>query len=181
LVAEPLADPAVRAATPPDAAAIADVAIRSWREGYRGIVPDRIDPERAWDPTGIAARLEGASEHPSTTLVAELDGRIAGFVVYGPCRDRDAPARTGEVWALYVDPDRWRRGVGRRLVAAAVDTLVANRYAEVTVWTLAESERNLRFYEALGFRRDGATQRRESFGSPLEVRLRITLRSGVER
>ncbi|MGH2953289.1 MAG: GNAT family N-acetyltransferase [Solirubrobacterales bacterium] len=168
----------VRPATAADAAAIAAVAVRSWREGYRGIVPERIDPVRAWDPAGIAARLEAPGEHPSSTLVAEVGGRITGFVVLGACRDSDVASAAGEVWALYVDPDHWRRGVGRQLVEAALDGLAAAGHAEATVWTLGESERNLRFYEALGFRRDGATQRRESFGSPLEVRLRTGLLQG---
>jgi hypothetical protein len=43
------------------------------------------------------------------------------------------------------------------------------------VWTLAESPRNLAFYESLGFARDGGRQRRPSFGSPLEVRFRMAL------
>jgi GNAT superfamily N-acetyltransferase len=166
---------AVRPASAADAAAIADVAVRSWRAGFRGIVPDRIDPERAWDADGIAARLEAPGECSSVTLVAEVDERIAGFVVLGPSRDDDASVRVGEVWALYVDPDHWRRGLGRRLVQASLHSLGASGYGEATAWTLGASQRNLRFYEALGFSRDGAVQRRRSFGSPLEVRLRIEL------
>jgi ribosomal protein S18 acetylase RimI-like enzyme len=169
-----LAQASVRAASPRDAAAIADVAIRSWREGYRGIVPERIDPERAWDPARLAERLEAPGDS-SVTLVAEVGDRIAGFLVFGAARDDDAHARAGEIWALYVDPDHWRRGIGRHLVEASLRSLAASGYAEATVWTLGASRRNLLFYEALGFRRDGATQRRRSFGSPLEVRLRIDL------
>jgi GNAT superfamily N-acetyltransferase len=149
--------------------------VRSWRAGFRGIVPERIDPERAWDANGIAARLDARADRQSVTLVAEVGDRIAGFAVLGPCRDDDAQATAGEVWALYVDPDRWRCGIGRRLVETSLRSLAASGYAEATVWTLGASRRNLRFYESLGFRRDGAVQRRRSFGSPLEVRLRREL------
>jgi GNAT superfamily N-acetyltransferase len=107
--------------------------------------------------------------------VAEVAGRLAGFVLHGPSRDDDAAATTGEIWALYVDPDRWRAGVGRALVDAALDDLRRRGFRESSVWTLAESPRNLRFYEALGFELDGAQQRRESFGAPIEVRLRRPL------
>lgn len=169
------AEASVRAASAADAEAIADVAVRSWRAGFRGIVPDRIDPERAWDADGIAARLRDRRDRQSVTLVAEIGHRVAGFVVLGPSRDDDAPAAAGEVWALYVDPDQWRRGVGRRLVQTSLRSLAASGYTEVTVWTLGASRRNLRFYESFGFRRDGAVQRRKSFGSPLEVRLRLEL------
>jgi GNAT superfamily N-acetyltransferase len=162
----------VREGEPGDAHLLAGLAARSWREGFRGIVPDEIDPERAWRPDRLEARLEGRVDDGAAILVAELDGAIAGFVLHGPCRDDDAEAKTAEIWALYVDPCRWRAGVGRALVDAALDDLRRGGFAESTVWTLADSPRNLRFYEALGFELDGAQQRRESFGAPLEVRLR---------
>lgn len=170
------ARPRVRRGEHTDAQAISDLATRSWREGFRGIVPEEISPERAWRPGRIEARLEGRADDNARTLVAELDGVVYGFILYGPCRDEDV-ADAGEVWALYVDPDHWRGGVGRALVDASLAELGNQGFGEVSVWTLAESPRNLRFYEALGFELDGATQRRESFGAPLEVRLRCVLQS----
>jgi GNAT superfamily N-acetyltransferase len=79
------------------------------------------------------------------------------------------------VVALYVHPDHWRAGIGRRLVIAALGRLAGAGLGQAIVWTLSESPRNLAFYESLGFRRDGGEQRRESFGSPLEVRFRMSL------
>ena len=98
-------------------------------------------------------------------------------MLFGPSKDPGAPPREGEIVALYVHPDHWRAGIGSALVGSALDTL-APANDEVIVWTLAESPRNLAFYAALGFRRDGGTQRRPSFGSPLEVRFRIGLAAG---
>jgi GNAT superfamily N-acetyltransferase len=165
----------VRRALPLDAEEVSQLAVRSWREGFRGIVPDEIDPERAWRPDRIEARLEGRVDDGAAILVGERGGEVAGFVLHGPCRDDDARPTTGEIWALYVDPDHWRAGVGRALVDAALGDLRGSGHSEATVWTLADSPRNLRFYEALGFELDGAQQRRESFGAPLEVRLRRPL------
>jgi GNAT superfamily N-acetyltransferase len=164
----------VRRARPADAETLAGIAVPSWREGFRGIVPEEIDPRRAWRPERLAERLRD-SRSETTILLAERAGRPAGFVVFGPSRDDDAAATVGEVWALYVHPREWRRGVGRALVERALAGLRAADYREVTVWTLAESPRNLGFYEALEFRRDGAEQHRPSFGSPLEVRFRRPL------
>lgn len=166
---------AVRTATSRDAAAIAEIGVRSWREGFRGIVPDEIDPERGWNVDRVAERLETAGERSTTTLVAEDRGEVRGFVVYGSSRDLGAASTSGEVWVLYVDPDDWRSGVGRSLVEAAIAGLAAAGFEQASVWTLGESARNLVFYEALGFRRDGATQRRATFGETLEVRLRRPL------
>jgi GNAT superfamily N-acetyltransferase len=154
---------------------LAETAIAAWREGFRGIVPDEVDPQKAWRPERIAERLRGVNHDGSEILAAELDGRICGLVLIGPHRAADAPSNEGEIIALYVHPSRWRQGVGRALVAAALERLAGWGYTEAVVWTLAESRRNLDFYAALGFHRDGASQRRPSFGSPLEFRFRIAL------
>ena len=79
--------------------------------------------------------------------------------------------------ALYVHPSRWRRGIGRALVAGAVSELIAAGHQQAIVWTLADSPRNIAFYESLGFVLDGGTQRRPAFAETLEVRLRATLPS----
>jgi GNAT superfamily N-acetyltransferase len=164
----------IRAAEPADVDALAETAIAAWEEGFRGIVPERVDPRAAWRPERIAERLAGSAAD-GAILAAEVDGEVRGLILYGPSRDRHAGPREGEVVALYVHPDNWRSGVGRALVAAALDALAAAGHYEAIVWTLAESPRNLAFYESLGFARDGGRQRRPSFGSPLEVRFRMAL------
>lgn len=154
---------------------LAETAIAAWREGFRGIVPEEVDPAKAWRPDRIAERLRGVNHDGSEILAAEAGDRIRGLALIGPHRATDAAAGEAEIIALYVHPDCWRQGVGRALVAAALDRLGDWGYTEAVVWTLAASPRNLAFYEALGFHRDGASQRRPSFGSPLEFRFRIAL------
>jgi GNAT superfamily N-acetyltransferase len=168
----------VRAARPADVEALSETAIAAWEEGFRGIVPERVDPRAAWRPERIAERLAGRPADGSAILAAEVDGEVRGLVLYGPSRDRRPPPTEGEIVALYVHPDHWRGGIGRALVAAALEALAAGGHSEAIVWTLAESPRNLAFYDSLGFMRDGGTQRRPSFGSPLEVRFRIALTGG---
>ena len=169
----------VRAAQDADAEAIAAVGVDSWREGFRGLVPDHVSAEQAWSVEQVRRRLSTRDSDRRRVLVSETDGRVSGFVVVGPSRDAGAAAAVGEVMALFVDPTVWRRGVGRSLVEASLASLAADGFDAVTVWTLAESDRDVAFYEALGFRRDGATQRRESLGGPPEVRLgRPVRRSG---
>jgi GNAT superfamily N-acetyltransferase len=165
---------AVRAATPEDANAIVEVALRAWEEGFRGIVPPEIDAERAWNRDRVSARL-AQPERETGHLVAELDGRVMGYLVLGPSRDRDAPPRVWEIWALYVHPEAWRRGLGRALIAHALAELREAGCDTVTLWTLAESASARAFYEACGFVHDGALQRREALGNPVEVRYRRSL------
>jgi GNAT superfamily N-acetyltransferase len=150
---------AVRSATPQDAGSIVEVALRAWEEGFRGIVPAEIDAAHAWNRDRVSARL-----------AERLDGRVMGYLVFGPTRDRDAPRRAGEIWALYVHPEVWRRGLGRALVRYATGELREAGCDVVTLWTLAESPSARAFYEACGFVHDGATQRREALGNAVEVR-----------
>ena len=158
-----------------EAEALSETAIAAWRDGFRGIVPEEVDPRRPWRPARIAERLRGTSNDGSELLAAELEGQVCGLALIGPHREAGVPRYEGEIIALYVHPAHWRQGVGRALVEAALERLGQWGYTEAVVWTLAESPRNLAFYEALGFHRDGATQRRPSFGNPLEVRFRIAL------
>jgi GNAT superfamily N-acetyltransferase len=164
----------IRLARPEDVDALAETAIAAWREGFRGIVPEHVDPERAWRPERLAERLRG-SEDGSFILAAEIEGRVRGLLLLGPSRDAGAGPAEGEIVALYVHPEHWREGAGRAMVSEALDRFARLGYREAIVWTLAESPRNLAFYESLGFALDGGTQRRPSFGSPLEVRFRIAL------
>jgi ribosomal-protein-alanine acetyltransferase len=63
----------------------------------------RSSPEAVlWEPQGYLAY---------DCLVAELDGRVVGFVV---CRILDD--KEGEVLSLVVDPPFRRRGIGKRLM-----------------------------------------------------------------
>jgi GNAT superfamily N-acetyltransferase len=120
----------------------------------------------------VRARL--ASSEVSL-LVADDDGGLAGFTACGVSRDPDAVPEVGEVWSFFVAADRWRAGVGRALMAAALDDLRLRGYAEATVWSFDANERANAFYEAQGFARDGATRTEEVWANLLEVRYRRVL------
>jgi len=58
------------------------------------------------------------------------------IVVAGrPAREVDLGPAAYEVRACYVDPDRWRTGVGRRLLAALIDRLDSGRQWRVNTHT----------------------------------------------
>ncbi|MBK5250869.1 MAG: GNAT family N-acetyltransferase, partial [Actinomycetales bacterium] len=51
-------------------------------------------------------------------------GELLGYVKPGPTRDDDADGPgLGEIYALYVHPDRWSRGAGHALMSAAIERL----------------------------------------------------------
>lgn len=162
----------VRVAEPHDAAAIAEVHVRSWRSAYAGLVP--TEHLSALD---VAARTAtwrehlGLSDRRAGTWVAEVDGEITGFVATGPSRDEDAERGTSEVYAIYLDPGTWGTGVARDLLRTALGAMPPG--TPVTLWTLADNERSRHFYRRHGFSPDG-TERFEDVGGVdlLQVRYR---------
>jgi ribosomal protein S18 acetylase RimI-like enzyme len=156
-----------------DAEAIARIHVRSWQAAYRGLIPDdvldglsvqrRTEMWRGW--------LTGASR--LAVWVAEQEGgRIAGFVSAGPSEDE----AVAEIQAIYVEPDRFGRGIGRALLSRAVDELRAGGHAEVVLWVLDGNDRARRLYERTGWRADGGTKVEVMEGVDLsQMRYRLEL------
>jgi ribosomal protein S18 acetylase RimI-like enzyme len=162
----------VRSARSDDLDDIVEIGLRSWEEGYRGVVPQGLVP----DAGGLRARIrERIDERTPSIAVGVLDERVRGWITFGGSRDADARPSVGEIWALNVHPDAWRRGVGRELVGCALERLRQAPFAEVTLWTFRDTPRSRSFYEALGFETDGAIQRRDASGGTIEVRYRMPL------
>jgi GNAT superfamily N-acetyltransferase len=149
----------IRPITEADTDAVATVHVRTWQVGYAGIVPDehlaRLDPV-----TNAARRRNQPARPDQHTLVADEDGRIAGFVSFGPYRreDQSLDAAIGELYAIYVAPEAWGRGIGRLLLDACRKGLAADGFPGMRLWVLAENVRARRFYERMGLAPDGATQ-----------------------
>lgn len=169
----------IRRAGTADAMAVADVHVRSWQAAYRGAVPqeylDGLDPERrapVWE-----RRLAEMSPPAAGVLVAETGGQVVGFAAFGPTRDaEDDPAAVAEIMTIYLVPGAWGRGIGRTLLAAAVRGLRDGGHREATLWVLDANARARRFYEAAGWRVDGAIKRDTIAGAPITmVRYRLTL------
>jgi len=90
----------------------------------------------------------------SELLVARVDGVVLGWVSFGACRDDDAPSTQAELWALYVAPNSWFKGIGRQLWLRTRALLSQQGYRTCSLWVFAENEQAIRFYKALGFSPD---------------------------
>jgi GNAT superfamily N-acetyltransferase len=155
--------PAIRDATPDDALAIARVHVRAWQAAYRGLIADEfLDGLRPEDRAATYTLGSGDPTAPRT-FVAEADGEIRGFATTGPCRDVDA-REAGELYALYVDPPRWRTGTGRILLDHAGERLREEGFGVAVLWVLRGNEGAERFYESAGWLRDGAEREEQPYG-----------------
>ena len=82
-------------------------------------------------------------------LVAEIDGKTAGYAYGSPHRTRAAYASSCDV-AVYVDPAFARRGIGRALYGALLDRLAASCHAAFAGVALP-NEASIALHEAMGF------------------------------
>ncbi|RZQ65879.1 GNAT family N-acetyltransferase [Amycolatopsis suaedae] len=151
-------DALIRRATVGDAAGIAGVTVRGWQAGYAGLLPDAfLGSMSVADRADAWTEALRAPDPRSATLVADLAGAVAGFAHTGTDGTR------GELRALYVEPDRWRTGLGRALHDAALDAMRGKGFDVATLWVLDTNIRGRQFYARLGWTPDGG-QRAEPMG-----------------
>jgi hypothetical protein len=89
----------VRPALPDDAAAIAELHVRSWQWAYRGQIPDDyLNGLTAELPERTARRQEYLTfpRPDHRTWVVERDGQVVGFAQTGPSNDPDSQADTAD-------------------------------------------------------------------------------------
>lgn len=119
-----------------------------------------------------------AIDYGEPQVMVALDGHdIVGFVGFDRSRDPKSKNTTGEIWAVYVVPERIGQGIGLALWDAAREGLEDEGCTEVTVWLPLLHERTLRFHEMAGFKREMNTARTVPLGSVKveEVRLKRPL------
>lgn len=145
----------IRQAGPDDASAVAGVHVRSWQVAFAGLVPqhylDAMDPSH--EESGWKSRIAATQWPSSGVLVAETEAGIVGFASFSASEESSA---TAEIGTLYAMPEVWGAGIGKQLMAAALTTLGQADYAQAVLWVLEDNERARRFYEAAGWRPDGA-------------------------
>jgi RimJ/RimL family protein N-acetyltransferase len=142
---------AVRAAVPEDAEAIATVEVRAWQAAYqRSVGPRylgelstalRADVWREWI-TGPGPLIH--------CTVAEVDGAVAGACALAPAGD------TLQLQALYVDPARWRSGIGGALFGDGLARHAAEPWNQVDAWLFLHNAVGRSAFARLGFRLEGS-------------------------
>ncbi len=135
----------VREATLSDIPGIVRVNIATWRDAYKGLIPDGILDGLSQEEREKAF-AELLSEDGVFSYIAEdASGGVTGFMVAGPARFREYN-HEGEVYSLYVEKEFQRRGVGALLLGAAFNKFKEKSVRSVCLMVL-EGSRYGRFYE----------------------------------
>lgn len=170
---------AVRAASVEDASGIARVHIRTWQAAYSHVFPAEA-LRRLGDVvsrrTAMWREAIETNAPRSHLLVATEDGDVVGFAYLLPTREPEDVQRVAELAAIYVSPDAWGTGAGRKLMRESLERLALSGFEEAMLWVLEDNPRARRFYERAGWTADGGVKDDEIFGTPVrEVRYRIAL------
>jgi L-amino acid N-acyltransferase YncA len=160
----------VRPATAEDVPAIARIHVAGYEEAYRGLVPDAVIDSR---PVSLRERVwtqRLSEDRPREfVFVAELDGDVRGFVSGRQAAEGEVEALDPAVgcWEnMYSDPEIVGDARGFKVALEmhrAVDAAFREHgYREAVAFVIEGNDRAGRFFELLGWKRDGG--RRETEG-----------------
>lgn len=136
-------------AGPADAEALGHVHVASWRETYRGLLPDAYLARMS--EAAHIRRFAQALLHPGpddVILAAVSRWGVVGYAQGGPSRR----GRSGEaeVATLYLLKQAQNRGVGARLMTETARALAARGATALVVSVLRDNVAARGFYEHLG-------------------------------
>lgn len=136
----------LREATLADLRPLAELHVRTINDTHLGLLgsgPTLATREWQW--------REKLAESDATHFVLVLETgerRLVGFIWCHPTSED--PQWTARLNKIYLLREYQRRGLGKRLVAAAVDRLLANGLTSMVLFTEADNEPACSFYDQLG-------------------------------
>lgn len=143
------AAPVIRASRPEDIPAITEIYSVHVRHGLGSF--ELIPPSTA----DMSQRREAVLASGLPYLVAELDGRVAGYAYAGPYRPRPAYRYTVEN-SVYVADWAQRRGVGRALLNALIPACeAAGKRQMIAVIGDSGNHASIELHRAAGFQHVG--------------------------
>lgn len=176
-----MSDVSVRVAWSDDARAIAELQLRTWRTTYAGLLPAEALPD---DVDAAAAAWHASLTRPgdarNRVLVALERNRVVGFVLTSPAADPDCdPVADAELAELTVDPEERGRGHGSRLLQAAVDTMVADKFSRAVLWAIASDDDLRAFLTEAGWAPDQAHRELDLDGEGTTVVKQVRLHTAI--
>ncbi len=151
----------LRPAHPRDTAALARLKLATFRETF-------VDEFKIPYPPGELALFEDASYAPAAvateladaeraTWVVEVGGRMVGYAQVGACKlpHPDVRPRAGELYQLYIEKAAQGTGVGKQLLAVAIQHLATTRPGPVWLGVWSGNLEAQGFYGRHGFAKVG--------------------------
>lgn len=130
----------LRSATRDDSRTVARIWADGWRDGHLGHVPDELAAIRTRESFEVRA-----AQRVADTVVAEVDGAVAGFVM----------VNGDEVEQVYVDEPHRGTAVASALLAEGERLVKAAGHGRAWLAVATGNTRARRFYEREGWTDEG--------------------------
>ncbi|WP_161992262.1 N-acetyltransferase [Pseudonocardia sp. EV170527-09] len=144
----------IRAAVAADAPGIADVCTRAYRATYRDLLPSSFVEDvitRFYDEDRVRSEVAPAPPHWLGYVVAAAGSPGERGSVLGAAGGAITGEGVGELYVLYLDPDRRGEGIGTRLLDHVTVQLRDHGAREMWVSVAEGNDRGVPFYRARGF------------------------------
>lgn len=141
----------IRKATVHDVQDMSRIHALSWKEAYKGLVPQPYldDLQEDFWVTGFQNWLQNGF------ITAQLifDGSIpVGCATYGKSRDNTLPD-WGEIYSFYLLPSYSGKGFSHALLTSTLKDLKQAGFYNIYLWILINNERAQSFFHNMGFQK----------------------------
>lgn len=135
-----------------DVEGITNCQIKTWQNAYKGIIDqDYLDQQPETFDERIERWNHRVSREDRGSFVAIVKGEVVGFASTGLLRDADKNVLDyddkGELYALYIDPDFKRQGIGLKLFQSTVLWAKNQQMKDFYVWVLRDNHKARSFFE----------------------------------
>jgi ribosomal protein S18 acetylase RimI-like enzyme len=139
-------DLVLRDATMEDLRSLAELHVRTFNETHLG--PGESGPTYATREWQWRDKLSEADATHFVLVLETASKQLVGFIWCHPTKDN--PTWAARLNKIYLLRDYQRRGLGTRMVAAAVDRLVEHGLSSMALFTEPDNEPACNFYDKLG-------------------------------
>ncbi len=150
----------IRDYTDNDLDGLASVHSASKQVAEKGIIFD--EDLAIFTPDYYREKWQTWAKFEETSLRVALDGDVViGFCSFGKIRTRPdfdkgvVPRYGGEIYALYIHPDYFDKGVGKALFLDACTHLADQKLTSMLLWAMKKNKRACTFYDKMGGERVG--------------------------
>lgn len=131
------------------ASSISHIYALSWKTAYKNIVPQKY-----LDDLSLEQWVPFLQDSPFTGFVVKDKGEFVATSSIAAARD-DKMKGWGEIISIYVLPQHFGKGYGKKLFAFVRNQLHFRGFNEIYLWVLEDNQQARKFYERNGFAPNG--------------------------
>lgn len=125
----------------------------SYRETYKGIMPDEFLNQ--YTPVAREWYFYVLIQSAERIAIMLVDNKAVGCLILKACSDKDLQKCSGEISAIYLIQNFRAIGLGKQLLNWGLEKLKDLGYTTAILWVLKENKKAISFYERQGFWHDG--------------------------